>query len=115
MAAAIPAGSDEGKPWFRRICDDFWDWRTQPLEMGVLSVERLALWPGFSARARVSPTALCATRREAGLLVLTAGPLRYSSIGVIPPARWLRPYLIERTGVVALLLARHPSAGDGKS
>jgi hypothetical protein len=49
-----------------------------------------------------------------GLLVLTAGPLRYSSIGVIPPARWLRPYLVERAGVVCLLLPRYPN-GAGKS
>jgi hypothetical protein len=50
-----------------------------------------------------------------GLLVLIAGPLRYSSIGDIPPSRWLRPYLIERAGVVSLLLPRYPQWGTGRA
>ena len=39
---------------------------------------RLALRPGFSAQARMPPTALLAPRGERRrLLVLTAGPVRY--------------------------------------
>jgi hypothetical protein len=38
----------------------------------------LALRPGFSAQARMPPTARLAPRGErSGLLVLTAGPVRY--------------------------------------
>ena len=56
---------------------------------------------------------VCYEAGGGGLLVLTAGPLRYSSIGVIPPARWLRPYLVERAGVVSLLLPHYPN-GAGR-
>jgi hypothetical protein len=46
-----------------------------------------------------------------GYSVLTAGRCRIP-IGVIPPVRWFRPYLIERAGgVLALFLRRDPGRG----
>ena len=73
---------------------------------------QLALRPGFSALARMPPTALRAPRGERrGLLVLTAGPVR-SSTGVTPPARWPRPNVSERSRVL-VLFSREPER-DGK-
>lgn len=73
---------------------------------------QLALRPGFSAQARMPPTALRAPRGERrGLLVLTAGPVR-TSTGVTPPARWPRPNVSERSRVL-VLFSREPER-DGK-
>ena len=74
---------------------------------------QLALRPGFSALARMPPTALRAPRGERrGLLVLTAGPVR-TSTGVTPPARWPRPNVSERSRV--LVLFRASPRGNGKA
>jgi hypothetical protein len=73
--------------------------------------QELALRPRFSPQARMPPTALRAPRGERrGLLVLTAGPARYS-YGRTPPARWTRPNPIERAGVLALFLGHDPDRG----
>ena len=73
--------------------------------IGSTVVCELALRPGFSPHARIPPTARPAPRGgRRGLLVLTAG--RCCSTGVTPPARWPRPNLVERAGVLALFLAR---------
>src|SRR5205085_6206068 len=74
---------------------------------------QLALRPGFSALARMPPTALRAPRGERrGLLVLTAGPVR-TSTGVTPPARWPRPNVSERSRV--LVLSSDEPERDGKA
>ena len=74
----------------------------------------LALRPGVSTQARMPPTARSAPRGgRRGLLVLTAGLVR-TSTGVTPPARWSRPYLIERAGVLAPFLPRGPNGGTGR-
>lgn len=48
----------------------------QPLEIGVLLIERLALWPGFSTQAPNATNGTLCHEARWGLLVLTAGPLR---------------------------------------
>jgi hypothetical protein len=74
----------------------------------------LALRPGFSLPARMPSTALRAPRGERlGLLVLTAGPVRHF-YGRYPPARWTRPDLIDRAGVLALFLPHDPDRGTGR-
>ena len=74
----------------------------------------LALRPGFSALARMPPTARFALRGERrGLLVLTAGPVP-CFYGRTPPARWRRPDPIGRSGVLALFLRRGPNRGTGR-
>ena len=55
------------------------------------------------------PTARSAPRGvRRGALVLTAGP---APTGVTPPARWSRPYLIDRAGVLALFFRADPTEG----
>jgi hypothetical protein len=69
-------------------------------------VHELALRPGFSPQARVPPTAQSAPQGERrGPLVLTAGPVPYFQ-AFTPPARWTRPGLIGRAGVLALFRPR---------
>ena len=81
---------------------------------GSTVVGELALRPGFSPQARIPPTTHSASRgARRGLLVLTAGPAACST-GVTPPARWPRPNLAKRAGVIALFLARGPSRGLGR-
>ena len=64
------------------------------------------------AQARMPPTARSAPRGERrGLLVLTAGPVPYLRVGVTQPARWSRPYLIDRAGFQPLSLPRGPNRG----
>ena len=63
----------------------------------------LALRPGFSAQAQKPPTAHRAPRGgRPGLLVLTAGPVRYFSADVTPPARWQRLCLMIARGSTPL-------------
>jgi hypothetical protein len=68
----------------------------------------------LSSSPNATDGALC--RHEAGgggHWVLTAGLVRYF-YGVTPPARWLRPNLIERSEVLALCLPRGPKRGTGR-
>jgi hypothetical protein len=68
---------------------------------------RLALRPGFSARARMPPTARFAPRgARRGLLVLTAGPVPYFYGRYPGPAGWMRRYLIAARGSRPFLFAR---------
>ena len=71
----------------------------------------LALRPGFSARARLPPTARPVTRREAGVTGFDCGGRCRAPTGVTPPARWPRANLIDRAGVLALFLTRGPDRG----
>jgi hypothetical protein len=88
--------------------------RVRKHRMGSTVVSELALRPGFSPQARMPPTAHYASRGvRRGLLVLTAEPAACST-GVTPPARWPRPNLAKRAGVIALFLARGPSRGLGR-
>ena len=88
--------------------------RVRKHRMGSTVVCELALRPGFSPQARMPPTAHYASRGvRRGLLVLTAEPAACST-GVTPPARWPRPNLAKRAGVIALFLARGPSRGLGR-
>jgi hypothetical protein len=72
----------------------------------------LALRPEFSThQARMPPTARPAPRGERpGVTGFAAGPVP-DSYRRITPVRWLRPYLIERAGVLALVLRRDPRRG----
>ena len=72
--------------------------------------QELALRPGFSAQARMPPTArFCATRREAWVTGFDCGAGAF--YGRYPPAWWTRPNLIDRAGVLALSLPRGPNRG----
>ena len=53
----------------------------------------------------------CAARREAGVTGVDCGAGDLLERPAIPPTRWARPSLIERSGVLALSLRREPSRG----
>jgi hypothetical protein len=77
-------------------------------------VHELALRPGFSAQARMPPTALPAPRGvRRGLLVLTAGPVPYF-FGRHPTGPVAASLPGERSGVLALFLPCGPDRGTGR-
>jgi hypothetical protein len=67
----------------------------------------------FGPSLNATNGASCATRREAGVPGFDCGA-GLVVLGVTPPARWLRSYLIERAGVLALFFPRGPSRGTGR-
>jgi len=99
---------------FRRARANFGFWFHINARNRSSVIDELALRPEFSAQVRMPPTVLPAPRGVwRGLLVLTAGLVPYF-YRRYPTGRWSRPYLIERSGVLALFLPRGANRGTGR-
>jgi hypothetical protein len=69
----------------------------------------------LSPNRNATDGATCATRREAGVTGFDCGAGAVPLKGDIPPARWFRPHLIDRSGVLALNICADPSRSYPKT
>jgi hypothetical protein len=85
-----------------------------PRSQAAVGVESNTSWPcGQDFRPEPGCHQRRGLRHEArglGYRVLTAGPVSYF-YGVIPPARWFRPYLMNARGFYALFFRADPDRG----